>query len=360
MLAGQFVGTIGGKAGELATQLNKAEGRYRTASSELKQWLDALEPAQSRTLTLLTNAQQARDTLAVKGASVEVSPIKLNVPHPSAPEPSAPAGGPPPPWDDPAITEAHSTLAAARHEAAQIAADLDTQAARHERNIKAASQHDGLKDSRWDRLKAAAHSGFGRLLSDVCNGLGWIATGLAIAALFFPGVDLLVLGAFAATALSLGGHSLLAATGAGSFFDVGMDVIGLASFGVGSVIGRGTEAAVTGLKSTLAGGEAAVDGAKGLVSLAKNGEAVTKLASASKPENIATMAKESSEVDDIYEGVASKAAQRTKNIGESFAQDDFDFEHCRLPAADLRRHLGRWPSSSRDAVLDQRDHLGTR
>ena len=62
MLAGQFVGTIGGKAGELADHLSKAEGRYRTASSELKQWLTALEEAQSTSLTQLNKAVTAQRT----------------------------------------------------------------------------------------------------------------------------------------------------------------------------------------------------------------------------------------------------------------------------------------------------------
>ncbi|MBS2531896.1 hypothetical protein KGQ20_03830 [Catenulispora sp. NF23] len=331
-LRGQFVGTIGSKAGDLAVQLGKAEGRYRTASSELRQWLNALEPAQGRTLTLLTSAKQAWDAMTAKGiADPDAPPPPSFTPHPppSAPKPSAPpaiADELLDPWKDPAVTQAHAALLAARHEAAQIAADLDAEAARHEKNIKAASQHDGLKDSRWDRLKAATHSGFGRLLSDCCNGLGWIATGLAIAALFFPGVDLLVIGAFAVTALSAVGHGVLASTGAGSLFDVGMDTVGLLSFGVGTAVGKSTEAAVGGLKATLSGGEAVAGGAKGAATAAKDGKAVTTLAGLTKPEDIADVAKQSSTLDSLNEPVADEIAQSTKNVSRELINENFRFK----------------------------------
>ena len=56
-----------------------------------------------------------------------------------------------------------------------------------------------------------------RLLSDICNALEWVATGLAIAALIFSGVGILVVLGIAATALALAGRTLLAATGDGSW-----------------------------------------------------------------------------------------------------------------------------------------------
>jgi hypothetical protein len=121
------------------------------------------------------------------------------------------------------------------------------------------SSHDGLKDSWWDQAKGwtsdrwdtfirwvHTHAG---VIATIANVAGWIATGLAFAAItvsFIPALGFLaaplLAAATAATLVSLTCHVVLALSGDGSYVDVGLDLIGLVTFGYGNVAAKGVEA----------------------------------------------------------------------------------------------------------------------
>ncbi len=75
------------------------------------------------------------------------------------------------------------------------------------------------------------------------TGLGWVATAAAIAAIFVPGVNVLVWTAVGLTVASGLSHTMLAATGNGSWVDVGLDVFALVTFGMGLAAARGLQGA---------------------------------------------------------------------------------------------------------------------
>jgi hypothetical protein len=101
-------------------------------------------------------------------------------------------------------------------------------------------------ESLWDRLEDWVSSN-AYLIRDICTALEVVATILAVVALFIPGLNIvgfLLIAGMVLTTGALLGRVLLAVTGNGSWFDVAMDVIAVASFGVGK--------AATGALKTLA------------------------------------------------------------------------------------------------------------
>ncbi len=96
---------------------------------------------------------------------------------------------------------------------------------------------DDLKDSWWERRKhdVAMHKD---KIKWAAEKLSWVATGLAIASMFIPGVNLIVAAALL-TAVALAAHTTLAATGNGSWADVALDAFALATFGAGRLLTSG-------------------------------------------------------------------------------------------------------------------------
>ncbi|GAA1959683.1 hypothetical protein [Catenulispora subtropica] len=236
-LKGQYAGKITETAASLADHLGKAEHRYRTASGELSGWADALEAAQKESFDEHTAAETA------------VGQQKADTPvHPGPGQPVPPTD----PAKDKALHDANAALAKARSDWSGTKSRFDAVAHQHATAIRAVRTGDGLHDSRWDKFKETI-SDWSRVITDVCNGLGWLATLCAVVALFIPGLNVLAWIALGVTALSLIGHTALAASGNGSWFDVGLDVFALATFGAGRLAGRGVEAARDGLEATMHG-----------------------------------------------------------------------------------------------------------
>ena len=261
-LKGQYAGKITSAAGSLATNLGKAEHRYRTASGELSKWADALDTARKESFDEYTAAETA---LAQEKANTPVAPG-----HGQSVPPKTPA-------QDSGLTAAHDALSKAKGDWAATKGRFDDAAHQHATAIRAADSGDGLHDSRWDKFKETV-SNWSRVISDVCNGLGWLATLCAVVALFVPGLNVLAWIALGATALSLIGHTALAVSGKGSWFDVGLDVFALVTFGAGRFAGKGVEAARDGLEATLHGPAALRAGAKAADGVLENSK--TELAAA--------------------------------------------------------------------------------
>ncbi|AJE84232.1 hypothetical protein SLNWT_3856 [Streptomyces albus] len=132
-----------------------------------------------------------------------------------------------------ALAQAKKDLSAAkgiRNDAARKAAKA----------IRDVIENDGLKDGRWDKFKDWVHDNKG-WIDEVLKWSGRIATicgGLSLVVGWIPVIGQALAGilgtiALIATAVSLVGHLALALAGEGSWFDVAMDVVGLATLGIG-------------------------------------------------------------------------------------------------------------------------------
>ncbi|MEU6732825.1 putative T7SS-secreted protein [Streptomyces physcomitrii] len=135
---------------------------------------------------------------------------------------------------------AGSALAQAKRDLSAAKGIRNDAARKAAKAIRDVIENDGLKDGRWDKFKDWVHDNKGWIdevlewsgrIATVCGGLslvvGWIPViGQALAG---------ILGTIAliATAVSLVGHLALALAGEGSWFDVAMDVVGLATLGIG-------------------------------------------------------------------------------------------------------------------------------
>jgi hypothetical protein len=219
---GQAPAAIRSAASTLAGQLAQVADRYHKVATALRGWGPELDQAQHMSVQALNQA--------------EVPYARLNQPA------ILPAGSNLTAAQQQQITSYNAAMRQANDQLAVAKALLDraielrdTQAAYYQAKIDAAS-HDALTDSWWDHVEnwADHHAG---LLSDICTALEYVATGLAIAALIFSGVGILVVLGIGATALALAGRTLLAATGNGSWFDVGLDAVSLLAFGSGKWIG---------------------------------------------------------------------------------------------------------------------------
>lgn len=223
-------------AEEVAGKISRAHDRYQEVGSALTAYATELRQAQADSLTALnaaTNAQQAVDAAAgdVRGARQAIEDV----------DPAAPA--------DPTAAAARQTaLSGARDrlddaDAALEAARQDLQAAVELRDTAASTAisaiegiigSDDLNDGWWeDWGSKVAHA-----LSAVAGAIASVAGILALVLCWVP-----VLGqALAAVALIAGVVKLAAdvalkMNGEGSWGDIIWGVVGVASFGVGRVVG---------------------------------------------------------------------------------------------------------------------------
>ena len=233
-LQGHYSEKIRSSASDLAGQLAKVEGRYREVSSALNQWVPDLEHAQSQSLTALNEAEAPYQ--------------KLNqaVILPSGPDLTA--------AQKQSIQDYHTSMDRAQADLDAAKARLtravglrDQQAARCASAINKAID-DGVKDSWWDHVKDWVDRNAG-WLKTAANVLGWIATGLALLALLIPGLNIVAL-AFLGAMLLI--HTMLAAAGDGSWLDVGLDVLALATLGTGKLVTAMAREAVTGAEDAVA------------------------------------------------------------------------------------------------------------
>jgi hypothetical protein len=246
-----------GEAGELAEDLEKTRHRYAEVAGALRDWGPHLDDVQARADRALADAKAAQAEMDANRA----------VPADPPPPPDAP---PPTPEEiaaekrrSDAYDGASGRLEAARRALAEAVGDRDEWEKSAASRIRDAIDDDGLKDSWWDKVKGwvSDNAGWIKAVTDI---LSWVATGLAILALFIPGLNLIAILAIAVTVATLAGHTLLAATGNGSWGDVIIDAIGLATLGAGKIAMRGVKGAQQAVRvaGSRAAGRAAASSAR--------------------------------------------------------------------------------------------------
>lgn len=219
---GQHAEVIRSSAGDLADQLDKVVGRYQKVSSALNGWIPDLEKAQSMSIQALDQAeapykQVSTPAFLPTGGNLTAQQ-KQDIQNYHT-----------------AMNKAQDELTAAKNLLHRATSLRDHSASYHAGLINKACD-DGVKDSWWDRFKDWV-SQYAGIIKDICTVLEYVATILAIIALFIPGLDIIVILGIAATALALIGRTMLAATGNGSWFDVALDAFALLTFGMGKVVG---------------------------------------------------------------------------------------------------------------------------
>ncbi|WP_166851393.1 hypothetical protein [Isoptericola sp. BMS4] len=233
-----------GQADEVLPRLAQIQDRYETAGSALATFAEVLDWAQSDVSSAIEVRESTSGTIATYDAQISETQHSMQwapadqieeyrdelVRLENAVEPMTTS-----------LLQAQSSYdqaLTAVHEAGDAA----------ERRITEAVDADGLSDSAWDSFKSWVTDNMGwiKVLKDA---LSIIATALGVLSIFFP----LLLPFAAAFALAtLVTSSTLAATGNGSWLDVGLDFVALATLGVGSVLGSGVKIGVRALKATRA------------------------------------------------------------------------------------------------------------
>lgn len=220
---GKHAEKIRSSAGDLANQLDKVVGRYKKVSSALNGWIPELEKAQAMSIQALNEAEGP------------YSQLNQQVALPSGPNLTAKQKQQVQDYNN-AMNRAQEQLNAALELLSRATSLRDTQGSYYAGLINQACD-DAVKDSWWEGFEDWV-SQYAGIIKDICTVLEYIATILAIVALFIPGLDIIVILGIAATALALVGRTMLAATGNGSWFDVALDLFALLTFGFGKVVGK--------------------------------------------------------------------------------------------------------------------------
>jgi RHS repeat-associated protein len=229
--------TFADSASDLASQLDKAHGRYATAGGALKNYAPELRHAQSVADSALTDAQAAQST------------INANQP------PTHPAAGPPTPDEATADRNrqtAHdggvSALQAAQRKLSDATDHRDEQARRAARAIGHSINHDDLKDSWWDKFKnwVHEHADLLKAIAKIAELVATILSTIALAISWIPVLDFLspvLLGLAAlASGVALVCNLMLALSGDGSWLDVAVDLFAVVTLGFGAKAGMALKA----------------------------------------------------------------------------------------------------------------------
>ncbi|GLY18058.1 hypothetical protein LWF15_27120 [Kineosporia rhizophila] len=234
---------------EIAGQLTKVKGRYQTVGEALDTYAGELAHAQAEADAALQEAKQAEQQVKADAAA-----------RAAGTGPSTPAPAPGAPGADlaEALIGPRNRLNRARdqrEDAGRRAAD----------RVREAIDNDGLEDSWWDEVSNWAGRNWNSFMDwvhehaeqidGIADVLGKISSVLAVIGTVLaciPVVNALAPAFFAVgaglTVISLGLHLMTAMSGDGSWVAVGLDVVGLATFGVGRALTGGVRVAQTALR----------------------------------------------------------------------------------------------------------------
>ncbi|MGW4908154.1 hypothetical protein [Streptomyces sp. NPDC004270] len=219
------------KAKDTAQTVSKAHDRYADAGAALKEYYTDLETIQGDADRLLTQAEQQHDDLSAANSKAE----------------NPPKGTDQDGQDklDKKVTDLQDGLKDLRDKLAAVKTRHENAGDKAAKRIHDTTHGDGLNDSWLDDLRDA--------LTWLGNAAGAIAAVCGVVSLLVGWIPIIgqaiagVLGTVALlmTVVSLVCHLLLAINGDGSWSDVAMDVLGLATFGVGRVFSAGSKLAAT-------------------------------------------------------------------------------------------------------------------
>jgi hypothetical protein len=256
---GLHVDKLKSASADVANSLDKVIGRYQKTSDALGAWVPELEYAQNLSLKALTMAQDAAGRQRANRPATYPSGYTETAQDKQNDQQRANA-----------LNQANADLAAARQMLDRATSHRDQKGSETRNKIENAIQ-DGVTDSWWESTFGNAWDSFSNwvtehadlikkiadiasLIATICGILsllvGWIPIiGQALAVILDTAATI-------ATAVSLICHLMLAITGNGSWLDVGLDVLALATLGMGRAFAkvgeRGFEAAQAATRSPLA------------------------------------------------------------------------------------------------------------
>jgi uncharacterized protein YukE len=222
-------------ADDLAAELGGAERRYRDLADAVQSWVRPLSRARDESAGALSQAVTAEDDRRRHATDPYVDVVEPTPDQVAAQNRTTAAR-----------EDAEQRLSAARHRLDEVLEDLDRAAGEVADKIGAAAEHgaDGLWDDvgGWVREHAP-------LLERIATWLGRIALVLAVitvlVVVFVAAPAALLVGALfwggvAVTGLQLGLHATMMASDAGdvTWLDIGMDVVGLVTAGLGGALAR--------------------------------------------------------------------------------------------------------------------------
>lgn len=212
------------QARDLATDIDRAEGRYRAVGSELSRWSGVLDDAQRQARGLRDEAQEQQRI-------VDSTPE----PTPTAPPEGGPAElTPGQESQQRRRRQAEDEVDRLRGQLDRLVADTDQQAWEYGRRIRAALDDD-VANGWFDRLKAKL-SGISDVLRTVAKWAGYVALALGTVALVIALVVTapvwLLTAAAVATAVAMVAGIGLALSENGSWWAPVLDFVSLVTFGV--------------------------------------------------------------------------------------------------------------------------------
>lgn len=218
------------KAGDLADKLGRAEGRYSGTGDALSEYATALTSA----IDEASSATRLHDQSESEAQSSSRSQDRYQDLANSATDPDQQTE-----YQTLADTQrsrADGARADATRAASSMRAAVDGLDAAAQRAIAKIddSVDDGLNDSAWDDFKQWMKDN-DEWISVVLKVVQFAATVLAIAALLFPLTSWLGAAALILMGTALVGDTAKAAAGTGSWADVGLDLVGMATFGTGKL-----------------------------------------------------------------------------------------------------------------------------
>lgn len=244
-LSGEYAEKLRISATDVAAKLEKVIHRYTETARCLSAWAPELEGFQDATYKLLLQAQDAE-----RAAGRDIH-SDLFTPGLATYQQFHPTG----------VGDAPPELAVLGRQLQAVLKEAEDRSRIWAHQIAQAID-DQLTDGFWDHVHGWVEN-HKEQIEKYTSRLGWVATIAAVGALMVPGLNVAVLGglgAFDLVAVLTGGgllatHSLMAAEGQGSWWEVGIDAVGLASFGYGRYLGKGISRAAEVTKE--AGAEAA-------------------------------------------------------------------------------------------------------
>ncbi|KRV50884.1 hypothetical protein AQ490_13100 [Wenjunlia vitaminophila] len=230
-LKGKYANELRTAASDLAGKLDKTAGRYEQVSGHLSTWASELEHAQSLSIQALNMApsQNAVDTAGAKPSKKTEDMTKEEREAEQTRKDAA--------------KKTNEALEAAKSKLREATSHRDKKEDEIAGKIRK-SIDDDVEDSWWDNVKDFVDK-YADVIKIVIDVISWVATAVAIIAMFVPGLNV-VMFLLIAGLIVVAGRSLLAATGNASWMEVAVDTFGLLTMGVG----RAGMAALKGANAT--------------------------------------------------------------------------------------------------------------